>query len=260
MPELKVIKPSDTRWLAHERCVKVVKENYIAIVITLNNIYEETHQPEALGISKALSSKSTVSTVYLLDYVLPQVAKLSKILQSEKLDLTVISSLVEATLYSLDDALSPAANWVLGLQDMKESLEEAMGVNITTSDIQTFQNSVENRFVLTLKGNISSRFCSQDIVSAFSIFDPKKTPSVDTSEYQQYGEGSVTVLLDQYGGRKTAVSLEGEEYEKMGLVSSEVKAEWKTLKHYLNKKTQEDMASQLHELEPMKHSSACFQT
>ena len=38
---------------------------------------------------------------------------------------------MEATLYSLDDALSPAANWVLELQDMKESLEEAMGVNIT---------------------------------------------------------------------------------------------------------------------------------
>ena len=48
---------------------------------------------------------------------------------------------------------------------MKESLEEAMGVNITTSDIQTFQNSVGNHFVSTLKGNISSRFCSQDSVS-----------------------------------------------------------------------------------------------
>ena len=44
------------------------------------------------------------------------------------------------------------------------------------------------------------------------------------------------------------MSLEGEEYEKMGLVSSEVKAEWKALKHYLAKKIQEDMASQLHEL------------
>ena len=98
-------------------------------------------------------------------------SKLSKTLQSEKLDLTVISSLVEATLYSLDDALSPAANWVLELQDMKKSLEEAMGVNITTSDIQTLQNSVGNHFVSTLKGNISSCFCSQDIVSAFSIIN-----------------------------------------------------------------------------------------
>ena len=67
-------------------------------------------------------------------------------------------------------------------------------------------------------------------MSALSIFDPKKIPSVDTSEYQQYGEGSVTVLLDQYGGRKTAVSREGEGYEKMGLVSSEVKTQWKSLK------------------------------
>ena len=52
-------------------------------------------------------------------------------------------------------------------------------------------------------------------MSAFSIFDPKKTPSVDTSEYQQYGECSITVLLDQYGGRKTSVSLEG--VKKVGL-------------------------------------------
>ena len=87
-----------------------MKANYIAIVITLNNIYVKKHQPEALEISKALSSKSTVSAGFLLDYVLPQIAKLSKTLQSEKLDLTIKSSLVEATLYSLDDALSPAAN------------------------------------------------------------------------------------------------------------------------------------------------------
>ena len=49
MPELKVIKPSDTRWLAHERCVKAVKENYIAIVITLNNIYEENTPARSIG-------------------------------------------------------------------------------------------------------------------------------------------------------------------------------------------------------------------
>ena len=51
------------------------------------------------------------------------------------------------------------------------------------------------------------------------------------------------VLLEQYGERKTAVSLDGEEYKRMGLVSSEVKTEWKTMKHYLTKKPQEDRAS-----------------
>ena len=73
--------------------------------------------------------------MFLLDYVLPQVAKLSKILQTEKLDVTVISSLVEAALHSVDDALTLAANWVLALREMEKSLEETISVKITVDDI-----------------------------------------------------------------------------------------------------------------------------
>ena len=62
--------------------------------------------------------------MFLLDYVLPQVAKLSKMLQTEKLDVTIISSLVEATLHTIDDALTPVANWVLALRDMEEDLDK----------------------------------------------------------------------------------------------------------------------------------------
>ena len=52
------------------------------------SFYELMHEPEALGLSKALSRKLTVIAMYLLDFVLPQVAKLSKCLQTEKLYLT----------------------------------------------------------------------------------------------------------------------------------------------------------------------------
>ena len=55
--------------------------------------------------------------MFLLEYVLRQVAKLSKTLQNEKLDLT--SSLVEAILHTIDDALNPTANWVLALRDIR---------------------------------------------------------------------------------------------------------------------------------------------
>ena len=198
MPEVKIIKPSDTRWLAHERCVKAVKENYSAIVLALNNIYEETHEPEALGISKALSKRSTVSALFLLNYALPQVAKLSKTLQAEKLDLTIISSLVDATLHTLDDALLPAANWVQELLDIKESLEEVADIKITMPDIESFQKTVGNPFISTLK-DISCRFTSQDVVSAFSIFDPKKVPSLESPKFKDYGEDSLKVLIDHYG-------------------------------------------------------------
>ena len=40
IPELKIVKPSDTRWLAHEKCVCTMKKCYIAIVAALGQIYE----------------------------------------------------------------------------------------------------------------------------------------------------------------------------------------------------------------------------
>ena len=88
-PELKIVKPSDTRCLAHERCVRAVKDSYSAIITALDHIYSESHEPEALGIKRALCKKSTIAAIYLLDYVLPQVVKLSRALQTENLDLYI---------------------------------------------------------------------------------------------------------------------------------------------------------------------------
>ncbi len=85
----------------------------------LETIYQESHEPEALGISKILSKPSTLFAIYLLDYILPEVSKLSKSLQTEKLDLSIISSFVDATLHTLEDVLQPAAKWVLDLQEVK---------------------------------------------------------------------------------------------------------------------------------------------
>ena len=70
-PELKIVKSSDTRWLAHERCVRAVEASYSAIITALNHTYSESHKPEALGIKKkAICKKSTIAAIYLLDYVL----------------------------------------------------------------------------------------------------------------------------------------------------------------------------------------------
>ena len=123
-PEFKIVKPSDTQWLAHECCVKAVKASYSSIVHALENIYETSHEPEAHGLSKALSSHSTTKAMYLFDYIPPQVAKLSRALQTKHLDLTLISSLVDATHNSLDGAKLSSANWVLQLQDAREELKQ----------------------------------------------------------------------------------------------------------------------------------------
>ena len=73
--------------------------------------------------------------MYLLDYILSQVVKLSRALQTKKLDLSLISSLVDATLNSLDGAILPSANWVLQLQDAREELKAATGIGQFGRDV-----------------------------------------------------------------------------------------------------------------------------
>ena len=249
LPEMKIIKPSDTRWLAHERCVKAVKANYAAIVVALESLYEQTHEPEALGINKALSRKSTVMALFLLDFVLPLVAKLSKCLQAEKLDLTVISGLVDSTLHTLDDALLPAANWVLELLETREAIEAATSIEVTTDAITSFQENVAKSFVTDLKGNISRRFSSQDIVASFSIFDPSKLPQKDSSDLSSYGDEFLGILEEHYGKDLPATSVEGEEQLIMpALVSSDIHTEWKTYRRYITTQPKEETKKLLKEL------------
>ena len=108
----------------------------------LETIYQESHEPQALGISKILSKPSTLFAIYLLDYVLPEVSKLSKSLLTETLDLSIISSLVDATLHTLEDVLQPAAKWVLDLQEVKEEMDITVGINFNRDDVASFQSRV----------------------------------------------------------------------------------------------------------------------
>ena len=244
LPELRIAKPSDTRWLAHERCVKAVKASYGAIVTALNNIHQNTHEQEALGFSKALSKQSTVAAIYMLDNVLPQVAKLSRTLQTEHLDLSVISSLVDATLHTLDDTVLPSANWVLELLDKHEHLEEAAGIKVTLADIITFQEQAAKPFIAHLKENISSSFTSSsDIVSALSIFDPRKAPKVDSPDLPQYGEQANNTLLAHYEAEKPAETLLGEPTNRKAVITSDITTEWKTYRQLLVNKPENNMKS-----------------
>ena len=98
--------------------------------------------------------------MYLLDYIFLQVVKLSRALPTKNLDLSLISSLVDATLNSLDDAILPSTNRVLQLQDAREEIKAATGIEVTHLDICSFQERVGKPFIRLVKDNISSWFRS----------------------------------------------------------------------------------------------------
>ena len=79
------------------------------------------------------------------------------------MDLSIISSLVDSTLHSLDHLLLPAGNWVLESVDVSRSLDEEAGIKVTSADNKSFQSNVGNPFVSNLK-NVSARFSSHDVV------------------------------------------------------------------------------------------------
>ena len=172
----------------------------------------------------------------------------------------MIFSLVDAFLYALDDAITPATYWFLELLDSKDDLQQATGEIVSADMIHTFQETVETPFVALLMENISSRFATHDILSALAIFDPHNVPSTDSSQFTTYGKKSIEVLLNHYRKDKFAFNLNDEETVKTAVISSEVHTEWITFRTLLAKKPEDSIALQLKELITNEMWLQCSQT
>ena len=81
----------------------------------------------------------------------------------------------------------------------------------------------------------------QKMISAFSIFDPKKVPSLSTHELPLYGDSSIQTPIGQFGRDLPAKSLEGTEFEKAAIVSSNLSTEWNTYRQLLIKQLKDDI-------------------
>ena len=121
--------------------------------------------------------------------------------------------------------------------DEAENLEKTSDIEVSLEDITTFQANVAKPFIAHLKDNISSRFASSsDVVSAMSIFDPKKMPSFDSPD------------LSHYGTDKPSQTLLGNPTIKKALISSEIHTEWITYRRHMAKQPKDNMKSQLEDL------------
>ena len=103
VPELKIGKPSDTRWLARESCVRTVRRVLPALIEAFEEIYAESGDAEAFGLSKIICTYKFVAGLLMQCDVLHTVAKLQGSLQSNDLDLSIIPTMVEGTLSRLKE-------------------------------------------------------------------------------------------------------------------------------------------------------------
>ena len=224
--------------------MRAVKASYSAFITALDHIYSESYEPKALGNKKALRKKSAIAAISLLDYVLPHVAKLSRALQTENLDLSMISSLLDATLHSIYDA----SNWVLQLLEAAQGLETAIEEQITQENISTFQEKICQCFIHQLRDNITRCFTSSDVVSSFNVFDPRKVHATSSPLFSLYGEGAIDTLIDHYAQDFPTETVHGVQFMKEGIISLDVSTEWKTYRQLLSKQPKDNLKTQLEEL------------
>ena len=175
----------------------------------------------------------------------------------------MISSLLDTTLHSIDDVVLSSSNWVLELLEAAQDLETAIEEQITQEDISTLQEKIGQCFIHQLRDNITSRFTSSDVVSSFSIFDPRRG-TTSSPMFSLYGEGAIDNLIDHYAQDFPAETVHGVQFVKEGIFSLDVRTEWKTYRQLLSKQPKDNLKTQLQELATndtliaTKHTQACL--
>ena len=91
-PQLKMIKPSDTRWLVHDRSVKAIMCSMRPLIDTLEHIHEDTGEPEALGMLRTMKTYNFVATLIMLSDVFLVLTCLSRTLQAKTPYFTLVAS------------------------------------------------------------------------------------------------------------------------------------------------------------------------
>ena len=111
MPELKVVKPSDTQWLSHERCVKAIRKELPALITTLHKLYVDSGDAEVCGLALALSSDSGVATINFLSVVLDLLAKLNCFMERKATDLSRLPIILKSIVSELKHFKDAGAEW-----------------------------------------------------------------------------------------------------------------------------------------------------
>ena len=178
--ELKMLKPSDTRWLAREKAVRAVRRSLPALVATFEEIYEETGDAEAHGIATLLTKYNTVACIYMLSDILHTVAKLQGTLQGKEIDLASVPGMVQVTterLKELKDKVD-SSTWFKDHCSVFTNPSQlgARNIEITESVKTQFLQKVYRPHIQSVIDHINASLESTDLVSSMSVFDPRHLP------------------------------------------------------------------------------------
>ena len=249
LPELKVVKPSDTRWLSHERCMRAIRKELPALITTLQQLYETTGDAEAFGLSTLLSSFTAVASVVFLSEVLDILARMNATMQRKVADFSKMQALLQFTLDELKSLKEEKAEWCSSTESTLAQLETEYGIEIgrprhgsarsrfaLISNTKEYRSQIAIPYIDSLVDNINRRFSDKAVklLVASSIFNPAQLPT-EESTMSSYGVQEIRNLADFYG-KEASVDYLGVTYTSAPLVDrDELLSEWKIFRRALCK-------------------------
>jgi hypothetical protein len=218
----KLKKACHTRWLSFDAAVKAVYEDFWAVLQTLS-AFEKC--AVATGLLKKMKTVHFLGIILILKNVLPHLAGLSKVFQSD----TVNFSRIQPEIQHVKDKLQQIADEGKPVSQLKADLDpeegrlKHTGLKISDSEVDRKQRLC-SQYVLALCKNIDERFQdSLPVLGAFSLFDPEAVPAPDTPQFKLYGDENVKILADHYF----------QESENSPVQSERLLSEWSKFKYDL---------------------------
>lgn len=142
MLQLKMLKPTDTRWLSHENTIRSIN---IALVVSLQAIHKESSDAQAHGLAVLLKNVETVAAIYMLSEVLGSIARLCKSWQTKGFEVPLAVSSTLQELYAIQVSLTDAV-WY---NSLKEKISELNTASIALMKLQAL--SIQGSLILLFR-------------------------------------------------------------------------------------------------------------
>ena len=192
----------------------------VALLQTLKQLKQDPDQPAAYGLLKKIDKVKFICAVYILKWVLPILATLSKSFQKGDVNYASIKPSID---YSKDKP-NDIKITEEPIKQLKQDLSsggrlETLELVCTESNVKGLQGLLQ-KYIKALVKNADKRFKSSlPVLSAFSAFDPMLIPDRQSPAFHSHGDAEVKVLADHFFHDDS----EAEEF----------KTEWKKLKYDL---------------------------
>ena len=101
LPEIKLKKAADTRWLSHDNACKTLVKVLPAVIASLEREATERGDALAVGLSRVVKHYNFVASLYMMCDVLPKVSRLSRIFQFSTIDMSSLHKYVTTAVEAL---------------------------------------------------------------------------------------------------------------------------------------------------------------